>query len=123
MHLAQINEIEKQNLMYTLVKNTSFMYNEYEKGAIRIANGSPQLNVTYQKSKSNLTLVGAVAFLIPTFLAKMLYNAYRCDNYANNCHNNFNNTNNHYHRFSHRILYLSLHFPYVSPPQYWKFSK
>ena len=98
-----------------------FVYNKDRKGAIRIANGSPQLKVTYQKS--NLTLVGAVAFLIPTFWGKMLDNAYRCDNYANNCHNNSNNTNNQSHRFSHRILYLSLHFPYVSPPQYWKFSK
>lgn len=41
MLLMQINEIEKQILMYTLVKNTPFMYNVYEKGAIRIANGSP----------------------------------------------------------------------------------
>ena len=60
MHLAQINEIEKQNLMYTLVKNTSFMYNEYEKGAIRIAKGSPQLNVTYQKfGKEHSLIMGA----------------------------------------------------------------
>lgn len=43
------------------------MYNEYEKGAIHIANGSPQLNVTYQKSKSNLTLVGAVAFYVKSY--------------------------------------------------------
>lgn len=62
MHLAQINEIEKQILMYTLVKNTPFMYNEYEKGAIRIANGSTNYKLLNQKS--NLTLIGAVAFLM-----------------------------------------------------------
>ncbi len=40
-------------------------YNDYQKKCT-YSNGSPQLTVTYQKS--NLTLVGAVAFLMFKFI-------------------------------------------------------
>lgn len=41
-------------------------------------------------------------------------------NYADNCYHNTNDTQKH---FNHQIMYLSLYFPSVSPPRYWKSSK
>ena len=49
-----------------------------------------------------------------------LYDTDQSYNYADNCYHNTNDTQKH---FNHQIMYLSLYFPSVSPPRYWKSSK
>ena len=66
-----------------------------------LANGSPWLFVTYQKSNSSL--VAAVAFLMFMHPAE-LYDTDGCDNNNYNCHYNTHNPND---RFYHHIIYLS----------------
>ena len=49
-----------------------------------------------------------------------LNDADQSHNYTDNCYHNTNDTQKH---FNHQIMYLSLYFPSVSPPRYWKSSK
>ena len=59
---------------------------------LAVANGSPWLFVTYQKS--NLTLVGAVAFLM--FFYKKNYRSHSTDNADNSIYYRDNDTNDTY---------------------------
>ena len=73
------------------------------------SNGSPKLMVTYQKSNS--ILGRAVAFLMFMFPCSL----YDTDKRYDDTDDRNNNTDNVYHCSQH-LMYLSIDFPSVSPP-------
>ena len=102
-------------LLTSLYKNVKITI---EKGAT-VQQRFASLIVTNQKS--NLLLWrAAVAFLMFMFTCG-LYDTDYSNNDTNNRHHNTNNTD----YYSKHLLFLSLYFPFVSPPKYncWKFSK
>jgi len=97
-----------------IVENKNFLYYNTDKGGhYRKANGSPQLIVI---SRSNLTLVGAVAFLMFIFIVR-LYDTDDGHNNADDCDYNTDNANyNAEHLSFLSCVYHRNHLPNIGSP-------